>query len=316
MTKKCKCGKRAYFGVIDKSPTHCDNCKTDNMKDVISKKCQCGKHASFGVSEKTPTHCSKCKTPGMIDVKHTKCECGKNPSFGIIGQRPTRCQDCKEDGMSYILHQKCQCGKRRPVFGIIDKKPTHCSMCKSSEMRDVVNKQCPGYNNIPCPTKYQPVHGRDYCLVCDPDDSRRFNKKRDEAAFFNFLSKNGVNVTQREYPVHYQCIDTNKKYARLDGVIITKDIVVCLELDEDAHESYDPMCEEARMHNVSAELRIANPGHNIAWVRVNPHMKKNNKRVVSRNAMKIRDQRHREAFDTIISILKEPRDCINYIGYS
>lgn len=116
--------------------------------------------------------------------------------------------------------------------------------------------------------------------------------------------------------MHFKCIDTNKKRAEIDGIVITKDIVVCLELDEYAHETYDKMCELTRMHNVTAELKIAYPYHSIAWVRVNPHTKKNGKWDASKDAKKIRDQRHQEALEIIKDILQSPRDCVEYIGYT
>jgi hypothetical protein len=186
--------------------------------------------------------------------------------------------------------------------------------CREDGMENVMGKKCQGYNGVECPTNYRLANGREYCLACDPDESRRLDRKRDEAAFFNFLDKY-ITITQREFPVHYRCIDTDKTMAFIDGIIITKDIVVCLELDEDAHEAYDKSCEEARMHNVSAELKFAYPGHIIAWVRVNPHTKKKDTRDTSKKALKIRDQRHQEALKIIEDILRNPKDCIEYVGY-
>jgi hypothetical protein len=36
---------------------------------------------------------------------------------------------------------------------------------------------------------------------------------------------------------------------------------------------------------------------------------------VSRTAKKVRDERHREALLLIHDVLKNPRDCIEYVGY-
>jgi len=314
VSKMCSCGNRPSFGVKDGKPTHCVKCKTDDMKDVVSKKCLCGKCASFGLINGNPTHCKDCKTDDMKDVKHKMCQCGNRPSFGFVDGNPTHCEKCKSDDMRNIVSKMCPCGKI-PCFGFQEEKPTCCVECKVSGMENVVDKRCSGYNGEPCNTGYLLAPGRDYCLACDPDDSRRLDRKRSEAAFFNFLKKSGIEITQREFPVHYMCIDTNRKMAFVDGIIITKSIVVCLELDEDAHERYPKSCEEARMHNVTAELMLAYPDHHIVWVRVNPHIKKNGKRDSSRKAIKIRNQRHQEAVGIIRDILQNPRDCVEYVGY-
>ncbi|AGE57663.1 hypothetical protein ATCVNTS1_466L [Acanthocystis turfacea Chlorella virus NTS-1] len=313
MPRKCQCGIVPSFGNPGGKPTCCKRCKTDDMTIVRNKTCTCGKQPVFGVPGGKPTHCSGCKEVGMEDVKNKKCPCGKQPVFGVPGGKPTHCSGCKEVGMEDVKNKKCPCGNRA-YFGILGQNPTHCRVCKENGMENFVAKRCQGCNGENCPTGYFISPGREYCLACDPDDSRKLARKRDEAAFFNFLNKHIV-ITQREFPVHYRCIDTNKTMAFIDGIIITKDIVICLELDEDAHEVYDQGCEEARMHNVSAELKIAFPNHNVAWVRVNPHTKKNGKRDVSSRAKKIRDQRYKEALEIIEDILQKPKDCIEYIGY-
>ena len=182
-------------------------------------------------------------------------------------------------------------------------------------MVDVKHATCPGYDGVPCPVVTRLADGKDYCLMCDPDESRRAARLKDETAFFDFLAENGVSVTQRSYRIDYRCINTVKKYSLIDGVIITADVVVCLELDEDAHENYDPTCEKARMNDASAELKIAFPDRPIEWIRVNPHTKKDGKRDVSRAAKKVRDERHREALLLIRDVLENPRGLIEYVGY-
>ncbi|AGE57759.1 hypothetical protein ATCVNTS1_738L [Acanthocystis turfacea Chlorella virus NTS-1] len=312
--KKCPCGKQASFGLPGKKPTCCVGCKTPVMEDVVSKKCSCGKTPSFGLPGEKPTCCAGCKEPGMKDVRSKKCPCGKIPSFGPPGEKPTCCAGCKERDMENVAHEKCPCGKQ-PSFGLPGEKPTCCVACKEDDMEDVRSKRCPGYNGNPCIVGYVLRYGFEYCHECDPDEARRVTKKRSEAAFFYFLKKSGVEVTQEQYWIEYRCIDTDKKRAEIDGVIITKDVVVCLELDEDAHESYPKLCEQTRMHNATAELMIAFPNHSIAWVRVNPHTKKDGKRDTTSHAKTIRNQRHKKALKIIKDILQNPRNCVEYIGY-
>lgn len=285
------------------------------MVNVRSKKCPCGKTSSFGLPGSSHKFCKECKMDGMVDVRSKKCPCGKRPSFGLPGSSPEYCSGCKTDGMVNVISKKCPCGKT-PCFGLPGGQPVCCSGCKTSEMVNVVSKICPGYNNNPCPVSTQLHSSKSYCIICDPDDTRRNARKIDEEAFFSFLSSNGICITQREYRIDYRCIDTAKSRSFIDGIIISKDIVVCLEVDEEAHQHYDPTCEEARLNNASAELRLQYPKHCIAWVRINPNtLNKQGKRDRSAKATKIRDKRHKEALSILKQLLEHPRDSIEYVGY-
>jgi hypothetical protein len=311
---KCLCGKHPVYGVSGEKAVCCKECKKPGMVDVVNKKCPCGHQMNYGLPGGKATCCNTCKKPGMINVVSNKCPCGTVSVFGFFGEKAVCCSECKKPGMVDVVAKLCPCGKH-PVYGVPDGKAECCKECKKPGMVDVVGKTCPGYNSVPCPVVTYIKYGQEYCLVCDPDQSRRTARLKDETAFFDFLAENDVNVTQRSYRIEYRCIDTFKTRSEIDGVIVAADVIVCLELDEDAHENYDPTCEEARMHDASAELKIAFPDRPIAWIRVNPHIKKDGRRDVSRRARKIRDERHHEALVLIHDVLENPRDCIEYVGY-
>ena len=59
-------------------------------------KCKCDKKANFGLPNQKPMWCSKCKPDDAIDVVHKKCPCGKRPNFGRPGGNPTWCGTCKD----------------------------------------------------------------------------------------------------------------------------------------------------------------------------------------------------------------------------
>jgi hypothetical protein len=183
-------------------------------------------------------------------------------------------------------------------------------------MINVVSKTCPGYNNESCPVMAQLQYGNTYCSSCDPDYTIRKKRKVDEEAFFDFLNKNNVGITQREFRIDYKCIDTGKTRSEIDGIIVTPTIFVCIELDEEAHAHYDPVCEQTRMNDATTELRLEYPDHCIAWVRINPNiLNKNSKRDRTSKGRKVRDKRHQEALGIIKELIAEPLDCVKYIGY-
>ena len=313
--KKCKCGKRLTFGFPGQKAQWCAKCpdKPNEAVNVVSKKCTCGiSIPSFGLPGGKAEFCKECKPDDAIDVINKKCTCGKNSIFGRPGEKPLWCADCKSDDAIDVKNKKCKCRKSQPSFGLPGQKAQFCKECKPKDAIHVFAKICPGYDAIPCPVRTYITNGKQYCLSCDPDETRRIPRKKDEHAFFCFLDKHDIGVTQREYRIDYRCVDTNKSHAFIDGIIITPDIVVCLEVDENAHRHYEPGCDKARTHLASTELLLAFPKHHISWVRVNPTIGDYDR---SDKALKIRDERYFEAVLSIRDILKNPRTEIMYIGY-
>jgi hypothetical protein len=315
--KKCKCGKaQPSLGLMGETAKWCSKCpdKPSEATNVVSKKCICGKtQPIYGFFGETAKWCSKCpdKPSEAINVVSKKCDCGKaQPNFGLPGEKAQWCSKCKPDNAIDVTHTKCLCGKARPNFGLPGGKSRWCSVCKPEDAINVSSPMCSGYGGIPCPVKTQLKSGKSYCISCDPDTSRRLPRKKDEHAFFCFLEKHNIKVTQREYRIDYRCVDTSKSHAFIDGVIITPDIVICLEVDEDAHKRYD--CDEARTNFASTELLLAFPDHYISWVRVNPTIGNFDRRD---KALKIRDERYFEAVLLIRKLLERPRMDTIYIGY-
>lgn len=317
MPRKCKCGKEPIYGLPGGKPLWCKDCpdKPDNAINITNtktKKCKCGRQPRFGLSREKAEWCSECKPEDAVNIVDKKCVCGNRPSFGFLDGKAEWCKDCKPDGAVNVVSKKCPCGKQ-PSLGLPgDTRRIWCKDCpdKPDDAIDVVSKICPGYDGVPCPMRTYVGRGKAYCMSCDPDDSRRLPRKKDEHAFFKFLEKHDVEVTQREYRVDYKCVETSKSHAFIDGIIITPDIVLCLEVDEDAHKSY--VCDEARTAFASTELLLAFPEHHISWVRVNPTIGDFDR---SDKALKIRDERYFEAVLLIRDLIQNPRTEILYIGY-
>ncbi|AGE58513.1 hypothetical protein PBCVNY2B_804L [Paramecium bursaria Chlorella virus NY2B] len=311
--KKCKCGNRMTFGLPGQKAEFCKECKPKDAIDVMNKKCKCGNRMTFGLLGQKAEFCKECKPKDAIDVVNKKCKCRKSQSsFGLPGQKAEFCSDCKPEDAINVVSKKCTCGNGYPIYGLPDEKAQWCFDCKPDEAINVVSKMCPGYDGIPCPVRTQLTYGKAYCLSCDPDESRRLPRKKDERAFFCFLEKHDIDVTQREYRIDYRCVDTSKSHAFIDGIIITPDVVLCLEVDENAHRHYETGCDKARMHLASTELLLAFPNHHISWIRVNPTIDDYDR---SDKALRLRDERYFEAVLSIRDFLQNPRTEILYIGY-
>jgi len=310
--ERCSCGNRPSFNVPGGNAICCMKCKTDDMIDVVSKKCPCGKRASFNVPGQTKgVCCAKCKTDDMIDVKNKRCPCGSLSScFNTPGQtKGVCCSRCKTDDMVDVVSKRCPCGKI-PKFNMPGENTGICCVkCKTAEMIDVMNKICPGYN-AKCPVRTRIGNGHVYCMSCDPDDDRRKRYKLFEEAFFEYV-KDKLDVHKREFHVHFDPVDTAKKFARLDGIVFGDGIIVCIEVDENGHGDYE--CDEHRMHLVTAELLQKYPDHMVSWVRVNPTV--GSKDEWSKPSKKKREKRFEEVVETAKDILKMRDTRVVYIGF-
>lgn len=309
--KKCPCGKYPSCNLPGKkNPIYCSKCKTDDMIDVVNKRCPCGNHPIYNLPGKKPVYCAKCKTDDMINIKNQKCQCGTIPMFNVPGSsRGICCSKCKTDTMIDVISAKCSCGKCASFNVMGEKKPICCSKCKTSDMVDIRNKICLGYDK-PCPVRTQLKNGHDYCMSCDPNDTRRKRYKRYEEAFFSYI-KDKFNVHQRNFTISFDHEYTSKKRAFLDGVVFDDGIVVCLEVDEDGHRDYE--CDEHRMHLVTAELLQKYPDHVVSWVRVNPTV--DAKTDWSKKSKVIREKRFDDVVIAVNDILKSRETRVVYIGF-
>jgi len=312
-SKLCPCGKQPVYNFSGESiGICCVECKKSGMINVKHKLCPCGTRPSFNHPGETfGICCVECKKPGMIDVVNKKCSCGKAPHFNFLGESVgICCAECKKPGMIDVLSKLCPCGTRPSfnhpgeTFGIC------CKVCKTSGMIDVLSKRCHGYNGEKCPVGYLLDPGCKYCLSCDPDDSRRDKFKKYENAFFRHI-QGKIDVKRREFVVRYDPNETSKKFARLDGIVFGDGVIVCLEIDENGHESYE--CDESRTHMVTAELLKEYPHTDVCWVRVNPTTEHKNPWGIA--AKRVRAERFDAVIKAVDDVLKNKSTNVVRIGF-
>jgi len=310
--KHSVCKKHALYNIKGLKAKWCKEHKTADMINVADKRCDCGKIPKFNFPGETVGICCKeCKVHEMVDVKHKKCACGKRPMFNLPGELiGICCRECKTSEMIDVVNKRCSCGKQT-YFNLPGETVGICCVeCKTSDMINVISKRCPGYNGEKCPCDYQLVSGCQYCLSCDPDDSRREMRKKYENAFFKHIAGK-IELPRREFIVKYDPNETTKKWARLDGIVFGDGIIVCLEVDENCHESY--ACDESRTNMVTMELLQQYPGIDVCWIRVNPATKHKNPWGIA--AKRARAERFDTVIDTMINVLKNKTTKVFYIGY-
>lgn len=316
VNKRCDhqgCMKFPSYGITGKRASRCKEHADNDMVNVVNKRCDhqgCNTRPVYGIPGGRPTRCATHADKNMEDIVSKRCNhngCMIIPTYGISGCRPTRCVAHADENMVDVVSKRCDhpgCNTQ-PSYGIPGGRPTRCTAHADKNMKDILSKRCPGYGGVECPVITFLTYGKDYCLVCDPEEKRRAIKKRDEYAFFRFLKKHNIPVTTEQYHVHFTCAETSRKYAKVDGIIVTPAIVILLEVDEDGHRHYDKACDAARTQLVSEEIILAYPEHELAWVRVNP----------TSESKKIRSARFLETVLHIKDLLKSPRTTTMMIGF-
>jgi len=150
--KECECERKVHpsFGIASEKLARCCNqCKTDEMINLVHKHCPCGVCPVYNLpGEKKGICCKNCKTPEMVNVKDAKCRCGSAiPIFGISGTtKPICCIKCKEDEMVDVINKNkmCLCGKARATLNEAgETKAKYCKDCKpNNDVVNVIDKKC------------------------------------------------------------------------------------------------------------------------------------------------------------------------------
>lgn len=289
--KKCFCGRVVpIFGVDGEKPTHCFQCKTDDMIDLVNrnKMCECGKaRATLNYpGENKAKHCDSCKKDGMVNVIDKKCKCGRaQPNFGFeeVG-KAVCCGECLEENMIDIrnANKMCiKCKKTRATYDIEGaEKARFCQACKDDSMIDLCHTECKGYNNESCPFNYRADDKYDgYCSQCFkrgfPNDPRvlQMKQKTKEIKVRDFINTHfeGFIHDKPLWTTHCDC--TIRR--RIDHRLLIDNTLLVVETDENQHKNYDEMDEEIRYD----DLYMAFSGKWI-YIRFNPDKYKDSKGLV------------------------------------
>ena len=287
LCKKC-CKTQANFGLPGQKATHCAPCAEDGMKNVKSKKCVkcCETQASHALPGQKATHCAKCAVDNMEDVVSKKCVkcCKTQANFGFPCKKATHCAPCAEDGMENVKSKKCvKCCKTIPKYGLPGQKSTHCAPCAENCMENVVSKKCQGGHTsdgklFTCPfqlsakiKKYRGHCMRCFCFMFPEDvvalQSKQLLNRHETKVRFAIEENFGknFNFTFDKRVALGDCKDCTIG-RRPDALTMIDSVMLCVETDENQHQSYDEMDEEMARYN---DLMMTYTGKWI-YIRFNP----------------------------------------------
>ena len=258
------CKKYSIFNYEgEKEGIYCFEHKKEKMIDVKNKKCIIckKKRPNFNIEGQKPEYCFEHKKENMIDVTHKKCreqDCKKIPNFNYEGEKEGKyCSVHKKEGMVDVKSKKCIiCKKKQPIFNIEGQKPEYCFEHKKENMIDVINKRCKSCN------LFQVLKNNNYlCSYCNKEKPKRFKTKENEVK--QLLELNNIQFIHDKQVSNKCCY----KY-RPDFVVDCLYYYLIIEVDEDAHSSYDKECELIRMNNIQASMGLP-----TKFIRYNPDKK-------------------------------------------
>ena len=284
---------------------YCFNCKKPDMVNVVSPKCiTCNlKIPNFNLpTESKALYCFNCKKPDMVDIKHPKCiTCNlKIPNFNLPTEsKALYCFNCKKPDMVDIKSPKCiTCNLKYPIYNLAtESKALYCNDCKKPDMVNVVSTKCITCNlkipNFNLPTESKAL----YCFNCKKPDMvnvvstkcitescEQFSQKDKycrRCYYFHNPSKKPKRLKVKEEEVvnylkqEFKDIEMITDKALIGNGLCLKnrpDVLIHLnkhsiivEIDEEQHKFYNPICDEARINNIQEALNRP-----IIIIRFNP----------------------------------------------
>ena len=272
MPSICKnpdCNKYASYNFADKKEAvYCKNCKEDGMIDIINPKCiNCNlKVPVFNYpDEKRAIYCGDCKKADMVDIRNPKCiNCNlKIPYFNFANEKKAvYCGDCKLPDMIDVKHKKCiVCNLKIPYFNYPDeKRAIYCGDCKMPDMVNVIS--------IKCITNLCEQHSKKdkYCWRCyyfiNPSKRPKRLKVKEEEVI-KYVIDNFKDIDM----ITDKCLigDGLCLKSRPDILIHLNNHSIIIEIDENQHKFYNPICDEARINNIQEALNRP-----IIIIRFNP----------------------------------------------
>jgi hypothetical protein len=170
--------------------------------------------------------------------------------------------DCKKADMVDIINNKCiKCNLKVPYFNFAnEKKAIYCGDCKKADMVDIKSKKC--ITNL-CEqhSKKDKYCWRCYYFINPSKRPKRLKLKEEEV--IKYVKDNFKDIDM----ITDKCLigDGLCLKSRPDILIHLNNHSIIIEIDENQHKFYNPICDEARINNIQEALNRP-----IIIIRFNP----------------------------------------------
>jgi hypothetical protein len=269
------CQKQPSYNLAgEKKALFCSQHAPEGMVDVRSKQCEhplCQTHPSYNLAgEKKARFCFQHAPEGMVNVAAKRCEyldCQTQPTYNLAGEKKARfCFQHAPEGMVNMVSKRCEhplC-QTRPSYNLAgERKARFCTEHAPEGMVDVRSKRC---GTKGCTTHASNPRYEGLCLLCcihyRPDIEVLRNYKTKETAV--------VEHVLAQHPEHFWAtdkkVDGGCSRRRPDMVVDLFTHIVIVEVDENKHVGYNPMCDHRRVMELSQDF-----AHRpVVFIRFNP----------------------------------------------
>jgi hypothetical protein len=243
--------------------THADK-EMVNVKESTCKEELCYIRPSFNFKgEKKGIFCFFHKKEGMVNLYGKTCNkngCKIEPCFNYEGE--TKGLYCKTHADKEMVNVKDPTCKEelcyiQPSFNFKGETiGLYCLSHKKKDMTDVKHKRCNSCD------LFRVLKENNYlCSYCAPESSKR--QKTKELQIAKFLTENSIKFINNKQFQNDCCL----KY-RPDFLVECHTYYLIIEVDENAHRSYEKECEIIRMNNISSAIGLP-----VKFIRYNPDNK-------------------------------------------
>ena len=206
----------------------------------------------------------------MINVVSKTCLeeiCNTRPSYNLPGEKKgIYCAVHKLNDMVNVINKTCQeetCNKQ-PRYNFSDETVgIYCKDHKKETMVDVVSKTC---QENGCNTQVSNDQYHGYCLTCFifhfPNEKISKNYRIKEKLVVDYIKEQFNEYTW----IFDKVIQGGCSKKRPDAFLDMGSHVIIIEIDENAHDDYQVICENRRIMELSLDLN----SRPIVFIRFNP----------------------------------------------
>lgn len=271
--KKCKhigCDITPSFGKrggTRKDALYCDTHKPVDYVDIVNKKCKhegCNIIPIYGKRDgtnKNSLYCNTHKPVDYVNVVNKKCkheECNTRPTYGELFKDIIHCNTHKKPNEykeNKPICENIKCDNPAYYTDTKENYPKRCEEHMEENDSNIIEKKC-----CKCGLLYF-LNKDGLCNDCNIFFNHNVNKRKEH------IVRDRLRLKYLKKWVSHDKIPSGSCYKYRPDFVYDFGTHICiLSVDENQHKTYECVCEQARMINITQDFG----GIPVIWLRFNP----------------------------------------------